>query len=461
MGSMPNKRGHPGGIMDRAIMDPIDALLALPRFGAGIGLHRMRAGLERVDSAWWAGLDAIKVTGSNGKGSTCALVAGILEAHGLRVGLYTSPHLWRVHERIRVQGEPIDPDELRRSVRWVLDIIAEQRRDHPEDQFSAFEAFTLAAMHHFARVEVDVVVAEAGIGGRYDPTRAIPGRTCGLVSVDLEHTALLGETEEAIAYDKADLCPSGGELVVGPLAPELMRRLDAYARLRGVTLLPVSRVERRVIGPGSRGPRVHLAHDDVVIDDVSLPAPGDHQLDNAAVALVLVEHWLRRRLPGISADARGAAVHRGMQSVHLPGRLERVHDEPPVWIDVGHTPAALDGVAQWLDARPDPAPVLLLTGVSADRDPAILTPLLQRAAQVVCTRSRERGGDPARVIALVERVRPDLGQASEAPPPPFPTVSQALIHALEVSRARDMMVLVAGSLFIAAEAAHWLREHDL
>ncbi|MCX4245583.1 bifunctional folylpolyglutamate synthase/dihydrofolate synthase [Paraliomyxa miuraensis] len=430
--------------------DPIRALLQLPVHGAGLPLHRMLHvvdALEHCAPAWVTALDAIKITGSNGKGSVCTMVAAILGAVGLKVGLYTSPHLLRFGERIVVDGRPIDGAELHQSHAWFQRLREDYLDAHPGDDFGAFEAITAVALHRFARANVDVVVAEAGIGGRYDATRAIPGRTCGLVSVDLEHTTLLGSTAETIAFDKSELCPPGGTLLTGPLPVSLRRRLHAHCRLREVELGGVhERTEARVRTQSLEGTTAWMAVDDLLVPALELPVPGEHQLDNAALAIALARHWLSRHRPELASAALGAAIPRALAGLKLPGRLEVVAHEPTVIVDVGHTPAATAAVARTLEPLVGTRAAILVVGISEDREPdAIVEPLLALASEVIVTRAHHRGGEPS-------RLRPVLERWAQGPWSVVPTIEQAMVLACEHARTQGRPVVVAGGLFLAMEA---------
>lgn len=440
-------------------VDPTRALLGLPMHGSGLPLHRMLHAIDelrRIHPEPLAGLDAIKVTGSNGKGSVCAMVAAILEAVGLRVGLYTSPHLLRFAERIVVHGQPIDEPALDRSYAWFHELRTAYMEEHPDDDFGAFEAITAVALHHFAQERVDVVVAEAGIGGRYDATRAIPGRTCGLVSVDLEHTALLGTTEEDIAFDKSELCPPGGTLMTGPLPVRLRPRLHAHCRLREVELRAVhERTEARVRTQSLQGTTTWMSVDDLVLPDLMIAAAGEHQVDNAALAIALARHWLARNRPQLSLSTLAAAIPGALARLRLPGRLELVAEDPTVIVDVGHTPAATAAVARTLEPLLGAGAAVLVTGVSHDRDPeAVLAPLMPLASHVIVARAHHRGGDPARVEAVLTRRWPQRSCEVAA------TIEQAMALALPQAQAQGRAVVVAGGLFLAMEAAAVVRGED-
>ena len=161
-------------------------LLAIPKFGSGVGLHRMLALCRPLLQAqWMSGLDAIKVTGSNGKGSVCAMAAAVFGELGISCGLYTSPHLIEFNERIITDGERITDAELAEAVAWFFQRRDEYAAHFPGDTVGAFEAFTALALYHFSRKRPRVLVAEAGIGGRYDSTRIIPGKIVALTSLDI------------------------------------------------------------------------------------------------------------------------------------------------------------------------------------------------------------------------------------------------------------------------------------
>jgi dihydrofolate synthase/folylpolyglutamate synthase len=187
----------------------------LPKYGDGICLARL-AELLDVLAIDRAGLQerSVAITGSNGKGSTAAFCASIARAYGLRTGLFTSPHLFRVNERFQIDGIPIADQplaELARRVRSAIDIISTQR----SEQFGAFEALFALACLYFQESDCAFMVFEAGIGGRYDPVRLLGSRITAVTSVDYEHVELLGHSLQLIVSDKSDACACGGTLIYG------------------------------------------------------------------------------------------------------------------------------------------------------------------------------------------------------------------------------------------------------
>jgi dihydrofolate synthase/folylpolyglutamate synthase len=441
------------------MVPPTLRLLALPRFGAETGLHRMAALLDALPASLpHPTPEAVKITGSNGKGAVAAMTEAILRAAGVATGLYVSPHLFRVEERIGLGGEPISPETLDAGAAWALEAVAAYEAAHPEDRVGVFEALTAAAVHAFRGRGLEVVAAEAGIGGRFDPVRVFPGRLAALTSLDLEHTALLGGTLEAIAEDKADLCPDGGVLVLGAVPGEIRRRLRGALSLRGVRVLAVedeAAVERVTLA--SEGTRMDLElAGGPSLPGLEMPLVGRHQAGNAAVSAVLAREWLRLRRPEISPAEQGEAIRRGLAAVRWPGRFERRPPRRPgeaeLFADVGHTPAALAALAATVEQALAGRPVVLLAGVSAGRDPgALLAPVASLAAAVVCARSRHRGLAAADVAAAVRRGH--AGLPAQVAPGNGEDLEAALERALERAAALGpgAVVLAAGSYFLAAE----------
>lgn len=426
-------------------------LLELPRLGKGAGLHRAHALLGSLlcESGFLHQLEAIKITGSKGKGSVSAMVSAILSELGYTTGTFTSPHLVRFNERIRIGGQPLADASLETSLAAVLEARRIYEAQYPGDQVGAFEVFTALAMHAFAKNEVQAVVAEAGIGGRFDPTRAIPGRIAVLTSVELEHSAILGPSLEHIAYDKADLCPDGGTLLVGRLDRELLRRLRGYATLRRVTLQASEDLcHLSEIHVGPQGTRFELDCDGLDCGLIRLPLYGEHQARNAALAVLAVKRWLELTHPFFDPRALGRAVRRGLDQLCWPGRLQQIADDPEVFIDVGHTPQSARSSAKALRALYPARKILLVAGVSSNKDSAgILAELLPRCDAVICTEAHHLGEAAANIAALCADLAPGKVQGT------LPELPAAIDHGVALARAEGGLLLVAGGLFLAVEAA--------
>jgi dihydrofolate synthase/folylpolyglutamate synthase len=319
----------------------------------------VRLGLERVEAALSAlghperRVPALHLAGTNGKGSASAFCDAALRAQGHKVGLYTSPHLVRINERIRVDGEELSDTALGEAVLAVLTA-------HPPaaTELTYFELGTVAAFWHFARVGADVAVVETGLGGRLDATSTCAPRVCALTSISLDHQELLGGTLGAIATEKAGIFKPGVPAVTCAQAPEA---LEAIVRRAGALAIPLGVEERdyRALltesGFSYQGPRWSLK-------DVTLGLRGAHQRQNAGVAVAALE----------ALDAQGVtvtpqAVARGLTEARWPGRLEELPGSPPVLLDGAHNEAGAQALAQALPALYPGRRVHLVFGVLADK----------------------------------------------------------------------------------------------
>ncbi len=443
--------------MDRSYQEIVSTLLAIPKFGAGVGLHRMLWLTQDLRvTHWLTNLDAIKVTGSNGKGSVCAMVSSILQALELQVGQYISPHLIRFNERISINGNHISDHELAETLDWFLAQQAEYSRQYPSDTIGAFESFTAMGLYHFVQLQPHALVVEAGIGGRYDSTRIVPGKLVGLPSLDLEHTELLGHTLELIAYDKADLCPEQGTLVIGHIDNDVLRRLKAYCELRHIT--PVSTDETCILHRTEFVANVMVVDidiDGVRYNDLRIGLQGHHQIINAAVAVLLARKWIEQHYPQLAGAKFNAAVYQGLAQVRNMGRFQKIGSLPDIFVDVGHSPGAIDCLIETVHSVIRDQPILLVTGVSYNKEvEQIVSRLLQVASAVICTRAYHRGSPVADIAAVVKKHRSDL--------PTFEadTIEQAVALARDMTIDRKMTVLVAGGLFLAIEAMQSLAGED-
>ncbi|MBX3428788.1 MAG: hypothetical protein KF779_04315 [Hyphomonadaceae bacterium] len=384
-----------------------------PKFGDGPGLGRCAAVAHRlgVDLAGFGARGAV-IVGSNGKGSTAAMCAAVLQQTGASVGLFTSPHLLTLNERFRVGDNDISDADLAYHWERVRAAIAAAKLD---DAVAGFEFLFLIAADWFAARGCTHTVWEAGIGGRLDPVKLIEARQLALTALDFEHTALLGETLEAIALEKVAAAPDGAQLFVSEVAAPVKSRVRAviedYCAKHAVRTVIVDPID----------------HD--------LPLRGAHQQSNAALALALSQS-----LTTLSVEQ----IRQGFAATRWPGRLEVLNDDPLVVIDVGHTP---DGVAQALRGfermRGDRAGVLVC-GVSADKDAdAIITQLAPAFGQIVCTAAVHKGASPAVIASLAQKANP---QAEI-------TLAESVAEARRVALAKALSgpAYVAGGLFLAAE----------
>jgi dihydrofolate synthase/folylpolyglutamate synthase len=412
--------------------EAVARLLAL-RGGEMVG---MRPGLAPIQAL----LDAVgnpesrmrlvQIGGTNGKGSASAMVAAMLQAAGVRTGLYTSPHLRSLRERIRVDGRCIAEDDVADGVDALGTLFA--RLDA-----SVFEATTALALDHFARAGVEVAVLEVGLGGRLDATTVGRPQVTVLTRIDYDHQALLGDTLARIAWDKAHIIRSG-VAVSARQDPEAEAPIVERAAALSVPLL----LEGRELGVAVReasldGQRLDLAGPDWRIEDAPCALLGPHQPSNALVAVAAA------RVMG----AGEGAIRRGLAEVRWPGRFQVLPGSPTVILDGAHNPGGARALAASLRAYFPRRPVTFVLGISADKDQAgILTPLLPLAERVIFTAANSpRAADPETLRELARRLGPlPVERLAVAARP-----ADALALARRASS--QGLVCAAGSLFLLGE----------
>lgn len=429
-------------------------MFGLPKFGDGIGLHRIERFYQthRIDRAALA-RRSIAVTGTNGKGSTSRFLMSAIEAAGLRVGCFTSPHLFDVRERFTIGDAMITKEDFERHAETVLAF----NRSLPEgDRMGSFEFLFLLAILWFQQEKPDAIVWEAGIGGRYDPVRTTRASVSVLTSIELEHTELLGATEELIAYDKSDAAAPGGCVILSPsISERLAVRVAAYAGLSGKATLPALS-NRRAGAVVNTQEGAHFTYGFSAVTpeadrNVKLKLAGQHQVDNAVTALRAAEVWLGLK-PEENAE-RHITMLSAISRTQWHGRLEKVASDPDLWIDVGHTPRALEAVTRtFLEFSPREK-TLVVFGVSASKEVAAISQIVaSRFDHFILTRAHKAGADVGLFASAFAKHAKDVTIAANT----GEAAQLAKAHA-----ARDgLTVLALGGLFLSAELQHAWEGHD-
>jgi dihydrofolate synthase/folylpolyglutamate synthase len=379
-----------------SLPDVLRRLYARIPLGMRLGLDPMLAACK-ISGHPEGDFPAVHVAGTNGKGSVCAMVEAIARADGSRTGLYTSPHLCRFAERIRIDGIPVSDEALAGLLERALDAGPD---------LSFFETATLAAFLAFRDAAVDIAVVEVGIGGRLDATNVIPlPRAAAITRIALDHTDRLGTTLVEIAREKAGIAKPGLDIVLGRMPPDVRAAIDQVAHARGATTTPG--------------------------DDEPVPAriglAGEHQRNNARIAAVL----------GLRIGARPVAIEQGLASVQWPGRLERIGN---VLLDAAHNPDGAMALAAHLRSLGvPPAHVTLVFGTLADKDwGPMLDTLAPRASQrfyVAPAGASRNAIDPAAMAAR----HPG-------------TLSGSLLDTLGALASSPSLVVVAGSMVLVGQA---------
>lgn len=399
---------------DTRVARALEALYARVPLGMRLGLDAMHAACKKAGHPESA-FDVVHVAGTNGKGSTSAMVESMAREAGLRTGLYTSPHLCRFGERIRIDGVPLDDRALSEILERALAIGTD---------LSFFETATLAAFLAFERAKVDLAVVEVGIGGRLDATNVIPTPRCAAITrIALDHTDRLGNTIEEIAREKAGIAKKGGPLVLGPLTGSARAAVLAIARDKG------ARIVETEAHPGA----------------APLGVNGAFQHDNAGVAIAIAKE--------LGLDS--AAVQRGLANVQWPGRFERlvVPSGPfagPWLLDGAHNPDGAHALAASIAACSESErPQCLVFGALADKAWEEMLSIVRRVVKGPCFYTMPRGRTAVDPTIL----------ADAAPGTVHASLRDALMHARSAtndapskSRAGKSAVLVCGSLYLVGQA---------
>ncbi|MBQ7251953.1 MAG: bifunctional folylpolyglutamate synthase/dihydrofolate synthase [Kiritimatiellae bacterium] len=310
---------------------------------------------------------SVHVAGTSGKGSTSAMAESVLRAAGLKTGLFTSPHLLRFEERIRVSGREIPSGACRGVLERTLAADARQAARPGAREGTFFELSTAAAWDWFTREKTDIAVNECGLGGRLDATNVISPLVCVITPIALEHTEWLGDTLEKIASEKGGIIAPGVPVVLAPQSAEAEEVLLAIARERGA---PVFRGRETVpvegLGMGENGQRVRFALPGGAPQEADLPLWGPFQLDHASAALAAA--WLAMRALGKRLSPEAAAA--GLSAVRWPGRCDWLCRAPDILLDVGHTPDEAEALAGFLRIVKQNRKILLVAGLLRDKDPA-------------------------------------------------------------------------------------------
>lgn len=397
-------------------------------------VERMQLGLDRVERGLalcgspHSRFPSLHIAGTNGKGSTAALLHAVLRAAGYRVGLYTSPHLLDFCERIRLGDGWIRQQDVVDGVAWIR-----SRLGPAQLELTPFELMTLLAFVAFARAEVDIAVVEVGLGGRLDATNVLSPLVTTITQIGLDHQAYLGSDLARIAAEKGGIIKPGVPVVVGRMEADSQAVLIDIARRRGSPSLVYGRDFWADAGSGHFGYRGRARQ----YENLPLGLAGAFQVDNAAAALASLEC--------LTADfpVSGAQLCHGLRQVVWPGRFQTVSDQPLVILDGAHNPYAVAALVSALPEVLGERRLTLLFGVMDDKDwPSMVPPLARIAHQAIVTRVRNpRAADPQAVATAF----------AEACPTRVCSDARAACQQLLDGADADTAVVVCGSLFLVGE----------
>lgn len=407
-------------------------------------LDRMRALMASLGDPQ-QGAPFVHVAGSKGKGSTCEMVASSLGACGYTVGLFTSPHLVDVRERVRVGGHPTPRRVFDAALATVRDAAGAIEPAHGACTY--FEVLTALGLLVFAEQAVDIAVIEVGLGGRLDCTNVVTPTVVALTSIHLEHTQILGDTLELVAREKAGIIKPGVVALTVPQEDVVMGVFRDTARQVGAELKALGEevpYSCRFESAHRRGPhpRVCVGEEGKGFEHQSVPLLGEHQAVNCGLALAVLCELRTKNfvLPE-------PAVARGLEQTPRAGRLEEIHAPPRVLVDGAHTPESVRATLRAAGAHMKYDSLVVIFGCAVDKDiDAMLDELARGADKVIFTRTslNPRAADPDDLARrFAERTTGTMSQAEA-------TVKQAVNAAARAVGPHDM-VLVTGSFYLAGE----------
>jgi dihydrofolate synthase / folylpolyglutamate synthase len=403
-------------------------------------LERMRTLLRKLGTPQ-EHFRSVHVAGTKGKGSTCAMIAAMLQANGYKVGLYTSPHLVDVRERIVIDGEMIPQASFARLVRLMESAIA---RIKPTPTY--FDVLTAIAFKYFADHKVDIAVIETGLGGRLDSTNVIRPDVTAITSISLDHTAQLGPTLAHIATEKAGIFKHGipaVSVIQDPMAEAALKKVaekvGAPLDFTGQTIEFSYRFESsRMLGPHNR---ICLTTPNSKFEHLAVPLIGEHQAINCGLALAVIDRLKSR---GIAInDARAIE---GLTKVSVPGRMEMVSQTPRVIVDGAHNAASLDAAMKAIGQHIPYDSMVVIFGCCGDKDvPGMLERITSGADKVIFTRiDNVRSADPHELSARYVELYGKMAQVAE-------NLEDALSIANRAVTKEDL-ICITGSFYLVGEA---------
>jgi dihydrofolate synthase/folylpolyglutamate synthase len=399
-----------------------------------LNINVMRLGLETISELLsrlnnpQKSYKTILVAGTNGKGSTATMIASILQSAGYRVGLYTSPHLVDVRERITVNGKKISRTDIDR----IIDYI-KNKKNNP---LTYFEYLTAAAFLYFKRKKVDIAVLEVGLGGRLDATNVCKPLVSVITNVSLEHTAYLGKTLSSIAYEKGDIVKPRGVCVTAAKQKKVLEVFKNICRERKAKLYQIGRDFRIIKNSDKTFDYLGLSRN---LKSLCLGMLEEHQMENAALAITAVGIVAKKGLP-----VKEQAIRDGLKKAKLPARMEVLQKSPLFILDGAHNPGGIRALCKTLKNEYTYRRLILIFACLKDKKYfQMLHKIAPLAYKIILPRlTAARAEHPDNIIKIIHKI----GYKAQ--------VAGSVYRAIKIARvlaAKDDLILAAGSLYLAAE----------
>jgi dihydrofolate synthase/folylpolyglutamate synthase len=403
-------------------------------------LDRMRTLLKKLGNPHEQ-FKSVHVAGTKGKGSTCAMTASMLQCSGYKVGLYTSPHLVDIRERIQINGTMIPQSDLARLIRMVEPIVS-RMKSLP----TFFDVFTAIAFKYFAEQKVDIAVVETGLGGRLDSTNVLRPEVTAITSISKDHMAQLGHTLPKIAEEKAGIFKKGIAALSATQAPEveavLKRVADKVGAPFDVTGKSIEFSYRfessRMLGPHNR---ICLTTPNSRFEHLAVPLLGEHQAINCGLALSIID-----KLKSRGFVVNDSKAMEGLAKTLVPGRMELVSQTPRVLVDGAHNAASIDAMMRAIGQHVPYDSMVVIFGCCGDKDiPGMLERITSGADKVIFTRvDSVRTADPEELAARYIELYGKMAQVA-------PTLKDALEIANRAVTKEDL-ICITGSFYLVGEA---------
>lgn len=412
-------------------------------------LARMHAILEKLGNPHRQ-IRTVHVAGTNGKGSTVAMIASMLQACGYAVGVYTSPHLIDIRERIAVNGVLVEKAAFAELTKQVATAAVKAGVDP-----TFFEVLTAAAFLHFVDEAVDIAIIEVGLGGRLDSTNVITPDACVITSIDFDHTKLLGNTLPEIAREKAGIFKRGVPAFIFESEPSVEKAIVEVAAQVGAPMRIVNKdidFSSRFCVTDELGPhaRVCLYTKTSRLEHLPVPLPGEHMAINCGLALAVVDH-----LRSVGFECPEDKLTAGLAATKINGRMQLVWDRPRIVVDGAHNPAAVGALMRCIGAHVPYDSMVCIFGCCADKDiPGLLDKLNCGADKVIFTRSPStpRSADPEDLQKIFSERSGKMSMIA-------PSVPEALEMATR-AMSRDDLVCVTGSFYLVGDTLKHLAQLD-
>lgn len=428
--------------MNRPPLDQqLKYMYGLERFGMRFGLdvmHQLMSALNNPHTSY----PTIHITGTNGKGSTASFIASSLQAAGLKVGLYTSPHLVRFNERIQINGQPITDESLG-------DLVAYIRQTTTTHQIEAtfFEFTTAVAFLYFSHRKVDIAVIEVGLGGRLDATNVITPLVSVITNIGTDHTQILGTSHQDIAHEKVGIVKPGVPVVTAETDPAIIRIFQQVSHTKKSTLYQIQDHLQATVLHTTLDQQTFATHG-FFNDEFTIALRGEHQITNASTALVALHLLQQQGLP-LSLDQ----IKQGLAQTRWPGRLDIISRTPFILMDGAHNPEGIAALCHFLDTAPLLPADTLLFAAKKDKDiDTMMKNLVRRFKKVIVT---EGNFQPYPAHELAEHIRTLHPQVQA-----IANVAQALSTAQQQLTPGGML-LITGSLYMVGDVMAILKNQEL